>query len=264
MAEKTLIHCFTGTGNSLGVARAMAAGLGDAEVVSLARCFLAKEYPTASRIGFVFPVYAFGVPKMVEEFVSSYPSLAGARIFAVATMGGSPGRTMYQLDDLLRARGGKLDLGYCLTYPGNCIPLYQAPSPDDCDRMHKGSDPRIPGIVQAIRDGKSGVIESSFAPVNWVSGFIWKGFARGVRGSDSKFRVDATCTSCRLCQRVCPADNIEMKDGKPHWKGRCEACYACLNLCPVQAIQQGWTPGRRRYKHPVITPLELAAFQGRD
>ncbi len=264
MAEKTIIHCFTGTGNSLGVARAIAAGLGDAEVVSLARNFLKKEYPTAPRMGFVFPVYAWGVPKMVEEYVTSFPSLAGMKIFGVATMGGSGGRTMLQFDQLVQSRGGKLDLGYLLTYPGNCIPLYQAPAPESCASIHKSSESRIPEIVKAISEGTSGTIESSFVLVNWVSAFIWKGFSRGVRKSDQEFRVESSCTSCRLCVRVCPADNIELQDGKPRWKGRCEACYACLNSCPVQAIQKGWSSGRRRYRHPAISPIELASFQGRD
>jgi len=53
-------------------------------------------------------------------------------------------------------------------------------------------------------------------------------------------------------------------DGRPIWGGRCEACYACLNFCPVEAIQYGWlTRGRRRYRHPDVTPSDLAAQSGK-
>ena len=65
---KTIIYWFSGTGNSLAVAKELAKSCGDAELVSIARVFR-KPPPSAERIGLVFPVYAFCPPALVSRFV---------------------------------------------------------------------------------------------------------------------------------------------------------------------------------------------------
>jgi flavodoxin len=56
---KTIIYYFTGTGNSLIVARKIAAVLGDCELIPFAsqRTTRADIVPHAERVGIVCPVY---------------------------------------------------------------------------------------------------------------------------------------------------------------------------------------------------------------
>ena len=75
---------------------------------------------------------------------------------------------------------------------------------------------------------------------------------------DRFFSVEETCTSCGICVRVCPADNIEFREGKPQWQHRCEQCLACLQWCPEEAIQFGkGTAGGKHYHHPQITLKDI-------
>lgn len=53
---------------------------------------------------------------------------------------------------------------------------------------------------------------------------------------DSVFSVSEKRNGCGICSKVCPAGNIDMKNGKPEWTHHCENCLACCNFCPQKAI----------------------------
>ena len=58
--------------------------------------------------------------------------------------------------------------------------------------------------------------------------------------SDNKFRADNTkCTSCGICAKSCPVDNITMVEGLPQWQHNCTMCLSCIHRCPTVAIQYG-------------------------
>ena len=67
---KTIIYYFTGTGNSLAVAKKIAAALGDCELVPIASLQKTNGdiVPQADRVGIVCPVYFSGLPVMVDSF----------------------------------------------------------------------------------------------------------------------------------------------------------------------------------------------------
>jgi len=68
-----VIYWFSGTGNSLAIARALAQELPGARLVPVARAV--REQPPAARcVGVVFPVYYFGPPPLVAEFLSRLPA----------------------------------------------------------------------------------------------------------------------------------------------------------------------------------------------
>jgi ferredoxin len=49
--------------------------------------------------------------------------------------------------------------------------------------------------------------------------------------------VDAACTLCGACERVCPADAIELGDRAVRVNGEaCVGCAACVEVCPNGAI----------------------------
>jgi len=68
---KTIIYYFTGTGNSLAAAKSICTHLGDCELVSIASLAgtSGEIQPGADRVGIVCPVYDFGLPSIVAEFV---------------------------------------------------------------------------------------------------------------------------------------------------------------------------------------------------
>lgn len=53
---------------------------------------------------------------------------------------------------------------------------------------------------------------------------------------DKDFYTSEKCTSCSMCEKLCPVNNIELKENKVTWKNNCEFCMKCINICPEKAI----------------------------
>ena len=82
----------------------------------------------------------------------------------------------------------------------------------------------------------------------------------GVGNLWRNFRVDETCDSCGLCEKICPTGSIEIEGDLPRWTNTCEQCMRCVNYCPKQAIFQsgeGSVKGKNIYHEPTFNPLKL-------
>jgi flavodoxin len=68
--NKNIIFVFSGTGNSLKVAKDIAAALGDCDIISMGRETRYDLIGGHETIGFVFPTYYRGEPIKVREFIT--------------------------------------------------------------------------------------------------------------------------------------------------------------------------------------------------
>ena len=65
---------------------------------------------------------------------------------------------------------------------------------------------------------------------------------------DRAFTVSDACIGCGQCVRLCPTNNITLREGKPVWGGDCTHCMACICRCPAEAIEYGRKSiGKPRY-----------------
>jgi hypothetical protein len=90
----TAIYTYTGTGNALWAARRIAEGLGEAEV----RAIPGPVSEERDVIGLIFPVYMWGPPTPVVDFIHQLPQDTFGYIFAVAVNAGEPGRTLLMVE----------------------------------------------------------------------------------------------------------------------------------------------------------------------
>jgi ferredoxin len=252
-ADKATICFYTGTGNSLWIARMLAEHLGGARLVSMALTAGRTGALDAPAIGLVFPVYIWGVPGPVIRFVRSMEASASSYYFAVAVNAGQVSNTLVQLKDLMTDMGLALSAGFQVKMPSNYIP-WGGPGPRaERDRRFARARDKVARIGEHARN-------RDILPVE--KGPLWQRilftacyrmtFAR-VPAMDAPFRADERCNSCGICVRVCPCMNVTLADGKPTWSHRCEQCFACLQWCPQAAIQYGSrTAGYERYHHPEI------------
>ena len=256
---KTVIYCFSGTGNSLSAAKSLANALDGTTVVPIAKAIKGEIKTDADRVGIVFPVYAFGMPRIVVEFCKKIEIASSARIFAVATCGGMPAGTLLQLKKILAGRGLTLSAGFCVTMPGNYTPLYGAPSDEKQRAILEKAKKRIEYIAEAVKAGKPTRIEANNFLINWIfSGLLYRVSIPHLCEADKYFWANDNCNSCGVCRNVCPVANIEMKDGRPVWQHKCEQCMACLQWCPTEAIQWGKkTQRRKRYRNPDVTVQDI-------
>lgn len=254
---KTLIYYFTGTGNSLAVAKGLCIRIGDCELISIAS--LIKDpgpiVPDADRVGIVCPLYFFGLPAIVAGFSSRLDLSKTEYVFSVVTMGGSGGTAaLRQLDGILKEAPGRrgLDAGFSVRMPGNYILMYDSLGQERIGRTVQAAGRRVEEIAEKVKGSARGI--PGWSPIAaLIHHLMYPRFINGVHEADRKFTVDDRCTSCNMCVEVCPVGNIRLENGRPVWLHRCEQCMGCIQLCPANAIQAGKkTEKRRRYRHPEI------------
>ncbi len=103
-----MIFYFSGTGNSLYIAKNIAEHTGE-KLISIANEMNKKydcyEYTLNHDevIGFVYPVYAWAPPKIVLQFIEKlkFSNYHGNYIFSVTTCGDNIGNTMNVMEDNL-------------------------------------------------------------------------------------------------------------------------------------------------------------------
>jgi len=253
----TTIYYFSGTGNSIHIAKKIAAGFEKCELVPISRALKAGNAVKGERVGIVFPVYMYRPPKAVVKFIKKIES--AQYFFAVANNGGNVGKALSQVKKILRRKGLELNAGFGVLMPGNYAPLYDPPPQDIQDEIFDEAQNKIKLIIEtASNNARYMDKEASFGSVYfWPGIFYWFGYVF-IPLHDLFFSVDSTCDKCGLCARVCPANNISLVEGKPKWNHRCEECLACLQWCPQEAIQfKKSTKGRKRYHHPDVSLKDL-------
>lgn len=218
----------------------------------------------------VFPVYIWGIPLIVEQFIKKVENLHDKYIFAVLTYGGTAGAAVKLFAKMIENRGGKLALGFKVHMPGNYTPLYGAIDEKKQQRLFSDWQQRLPAIAKAITSRRRGINENDNPLFNFIfSEIIYHSAAPHFSTMDKNFWTDAKCNHCGICHQVCPVGNIQWVNAKPSWQGRCEQCFACLNWCPEAAIQYGKrTAKRKRYHHPQVAIPDLiqqaGIFRGRE
>jgi ferredoxin len=253
----TTIFYFTGTGNSLKIARDIAEEIGDARLVRItpAAIPLSLNEPAAT-IGIVFPVYAEGLPRIVEGFARSLEVPAGAYAFAVANHGGAGGGSLLQTDNIFKGKDSRLSAAFSLKMPDNTQILFPPATEKEQEEDFRRESEIVRSIAEIVRNRATALDEVD--RTRRRLGTSWARPPFDPREMAKEFKVDEKCNSCGLCEKICPVENVVMKEGKPVWLARCEQCAACMQWCPREAIQFGnKTKAWGRYHHPAITAKEL-------
>ena len=127
----TRLYYYTGTGNSLWMARQLARRLdGETEFISLGTDYEMQD-TACDRVGIVFPVHFWGLPRRVVEFIGKLSAQQSARyIFALAVNAGQVAATLLQLEKLLAAKGMVLNAGFDLAMPSNYI-IWNGAQPEE-------------------------------------------------------------------------------------------------------------------------------------
>lgn len=250
---ENIIFYFTGTGNSLAVARDIADKLGDTKLVSIADAIKEDNIDLSyMRIGFVFPVYYSNVPVIVKHFIEKLRFNKAQYIFGVMTFGGTYVTTLSKLNQYVTGQGGSLSAGFSVHMPGNYIVKYGAfPKPLQ-QILLKGVKKKVNKISIALKEkkvlfkAKEGSVTGFFAEIGNKS-------ISEISENAHNFHVNNNCTGCSSCSKVCPVDNIKMENRQPKWGTVCEQCMACIQWCPAHAIEYAdKTAKRKRYHHPDI------------
>ena len=275
-----MIFYFSGTGNTKWAASKLAAATredlisiapymrADDSSHNLAEPFILKEN---ERLGFVFPVHGWRVPKLVREFICKMkilrePSDATGgnkakaddnlknRPFAycVCTAGDSIGLTIENLNEVISQNPSLQALGitevsssYSLIMPESYIGLpFMDVDPKEREiRKKENAAQELAVVCEEIFDRKEGISRLVKGPIPWFFTKVVGGFFENVLITDKRFHVEKDrCVKCGICANVCPAGDIKGGHGEyPVWLHHkdCLTCFTCYHHCPHHAIEFG-------------------------
>ncbi len=257
---KTTIYYFTGTGNSLKIAKSLSEKLDDCDLIAIAKIW-EEDYLASSteKVGFVFPLYYAGLPKIVYDFLQKIELSKSNYFFAVVTYAGDINTTpLQQIQSILDAKSKTLSAGFYILMPNNYIIGYDVHSEARQKDYFEEAIKKIEIIHKIVEKNESNLGKEIFEKHRIKSEKFNKDFRDNVYAYDKSFYVEDTCTSCGICVKVCPVNNIKLEDGIPQWHHKCQQCLACINFCPEKCIQFGKkTIKTQRYHHPEINVKDL-------
>ncbi|MBQ9980845.1 MAG: EFR1 family ferrodoxin [Oscillospiraceae bacterium] len=248
-----MVFYFSGTGNSEYAARRIAAALGDEVIINIPDAAKAKRFEYTAKegekVGFAFPVYYWGVPYTVVEFVKKLSVKNADYVWNCATCGGHTGNANGSFKKLLSERGMELSACFGVVMVENYIPMFDID--EDIDGILDAADKEIDRFAEIVCRGEKGNFDPIRGALAGVKSAVMYPFYNLGRKT-KKFYAEDGCTACGLCESVCPEDAITMENGAPKWvKDKCSMCTGCINRCPVRVLQFGsGTKKRGRYYNP--------------
>ncbi|RDU24922.1 EFR1 family ferrodoxin [Anaerosacchariphilus polymeriproducens] len=247
------IYYFSGTGNSKRIAEDIIEHMPQTKLFSIADVRNEKIETQAKTVGFVFPIYSLGIPRIVEKVIKTMEFQGTKFIYAVATMGGNYGIAFEQISKILKGKGEKLSATFSLTMGSNSNLFMKIPgtglisSEEEQEKLYTSALEKLDTIVDCIKNRIELYEPDIKFSSKLISGLATKAFIGGLSKYDKGFRV-SNCIKCGKCAKCCPVDNIEMDENGPKWLGKCEACLRCFNMCQNKAILYGKMDEPEMYK----------------
>ena len=259
------IYCFSGTGNCLAIARAVAEKLTGTEVLPMMALRDSKEIPAEyERVGFVFPT-CFGHPsKVVMELGVGLQVHPNQKIFIIVTCGGGNILTLSDFRKLMQSKTKNLVQGFVVRMPGNHIVGFSAWKGSRQKRLFENAKKSVKQIVNQIKNDIPTKMKRD--PNRKLMTFIsetfngWLG-VKDIHSTKAIYFTTDACVRCGICEKLCPVGNIKASSIDVTFGDNCQQCMACIQWCPQRAISHPNVPkDRKRYHHPDITVEDMLAL----
>jgi ferredoxin len=277
----TEIYYFSGTGNSLHIAKELQKRIPSSSLIPIVKLLEKEVIQTSGKtVGFVFPVHALTIPIAVKKFIERTDFGSAEYLFAITTREGTIFRGFEKIDRLLRKKNKQLSSHFILNMYNNESRHegYKVPTESDLLILEKAALEKLDFIQDVINNKRTSREEDCGYTIDFgrhpilnylleklvLSSMAVSEYIGGV----NYFYKDSRCSGCGICEKVCLSKKISLVDGKPIWHKKvfCYMCFACLNFCPQKSVQIKNIPGVKsyskengRYPHPYATIRDISA-----
>ncbi len=247
-----MIFYFSGTGNSKHIAEKLSRMSGERFVFMSENTMVENEtYEISEKesIGFIFPVYWYCIPTLVEKFIKQL-KVSGYKkqyTYAIATYGIAAGNIMDRLREILNQKQIKLNGIFGVKMVDNYVIGYNIAKEEAQRETMRNAEEEIDRIISMIKNHttKQYIKRGPIAFLTPITAFAYR-----KTDHTKKFYVTPACNGCGQCAKGCPCNAIHLKNEKPQWSGECTFCLKCLHNCKQKAVQYGKnTEKRNRYQY---------------
>ena len=248
-----MILYFSATGNTRFVAEYLAEILDD-ETLNLLDRIRRKDYSTIhSQKPFIIcsPIYVCEMPRFLASFLRNTTFSDSKEVYFVFTSGGYAGPAGVLARRIFRKKNMTYKGCAELIMPRNYIVNnhYSQLGRDEIESRIIKTCKYLPLVANKIQNREylhsrhvwffETLITVPFNPV-------WCYLKQPVNG----FHVTDSCVACGKCEKLCPVNAIQIKDGRPVWKGKsCSHCMSCIQNCPTESIEyENITQEKERYQ----------------
>ncbi len=241
--SKAIIYYFSGTKNTFTIANMIKTEFEEKGVKTklheIKKPFRVFPMPDDyDYVGFGYPIHAFNSPQIFLQFVKLLPEVKGKEAFIFKTAG-EPFKindsSSYKLFRMLRRKGFDIMLEKHLLMPYNIMFRY-----DDSlvKQMYLYNEAFSKLIVKNLIEGKRQQLK--YHLFNKIISVIFRIQWLGAILNGRLYTINKKkCTSCNICVKNCPTQNITLKNGRIKFDSSCAMCMRCVMYCPSDAINPG-------------------------
>ena len=187
------------------------------------------------------PIYGSDMPVPMQDFLKNHRSLfAGKNLITLVTQflfSGDGGNLTYRIvRKEIKAHIASIHINMPTNL--NLAPLFYVKNGKETAEKVENAEKKINICAEKIKSGKK--VNNGKGILCFLGGFLtqrlWFRLFVFNQYKD-KIKIDnEKCSTCGLCTRVCPTENIVLCDGTAIQLGKCILCYRCINRCPSNAI----------------------------
>lgn len=236
--DKGIIYYFSGTGNSLFVAKEYQKLFLEKKIITeLSDIVDIDVVSSQSKYDFIiisFPVYAWMPPKIVVDFVKRLPVVEHKPVYIFSTCRHSSGYSLDYLKKIFIKKGYEVNYTQEYIMPQNIFLKKQ----ENAEQVIKKAVKKIKDDFTKLCLGEHNYHKSFFLKTI-LSLIVSYFFNRFIFSKKSNWIIDySKCIFCGECQELCPTKNILVKKKKQKvvFSDNCLFCTRCYNFCPQKAI----------------------------
>jgi ferredoxin/flavodoxin len=236
-----MIFYFSATGNSKYVAESIAKSTND-NIISIVSCIKEQNFnfkiSGKENIGFITPVYFWGLPVIVLEFIERLViEIHGEHyVYSIITCGTTTGFASNQLAKIFKNINLKVNARFSVKMVDTWTPIFDLSNISKNNLICKVAELQINEIIIKINGNITGNYDKRRLPI--IAPIFYNQYKKARQ--TKHFWLMDNCIGCGACVQQCPIGAIEIKEKKVFWiKNECVMCLGCLHKCPKFAIQYG-------------------------